>query len=298
MRKKRLSSLKKCLIAVVLSIVLLFPAVFLTLALLRPARTSFKADLFRGVQYERIALANPRPVLIHIVKVKVADPSISFFVTQPSIFGDDVEIPASTTSKFLESSKVKIAINANFFRPFFSKGPFNFYPHQGDLVNVTGLAISKSKQYSQASDGWRTFCVGMDKSLSFGDYTCPKETIYAVAGSGMLLKSGRINVKLDKRGITRDPQTAIGISKDGDFLYLVVVDGRQIFYSEGMTPFELAEFLLERDVASALLLDGGGSSTLVAEIDGKPTVLNSPIHTHIPLRQRAVANHFGVFVNP
>jgi hypothetical protein len=44
-------------------------------------------------------------------------------------------------------------------------------------------------------------------------------------------------------------------------------------------------------------MDGGGSSTLVIENErGKSEVLNSPIDSHIPGRERPVANHLGVYV--
>jgi hypothetical protein len=32
--------------------------------------------------------------------------------------------------------------------------------------------------------------------------------------------------------------------------------------------------------------------------DGKAKVLNSPIHTRVPMRQRPVANHLGVYALP
>ena len=46
-----------------------------------------------------------------------------------------------------------------------------------------------------------------------------------------------------------------------------------------------------------LNLDGGGSSTLVAEDEKKnPVLLNSPIHGRLPPgKERPVANHLGIF---
>jgi hypothetical protein len=32
--------------------------------------------------------------------------------------------------------------------------------------------------------------------------------------------------------------------------------------------------------------------------DGQPVILNSPVDHYIPGRERAVANHFGVYVTP
>ena len=76
---------------------------------------------------------------------------------------------------------------------------------------------------------------------------------------------------------------------------VVLVDGRQHGYSEGVTLPELSALLVELGVHDAIELDGGGSATLVAaDEDGEPRVLNSPIHSRIPGRERPVANHLGV----
>jgi hypothetical protein len=59
----------------------------------------------------------------------------------------------------------------------------------------------------------------------------------------------------------RAPRTAIGWLADGRQL-LVTVDGRQSGYSIGMTPRELADFMLSLGAVSAANLDGGGSTAM------------------------------------
>ena len=110
----------------------------------------------------------------------------------------------------------------------------------------------------------------------------------------MLVSKGEVVSGLDNN--TLEPRTAIGINQNGRYVYMVVVDGRQPFYSDGATFQELAELLLEYGAYFAMSLDGGGSSTLVIEKNGKPDILNSPIDSYIPGRERPVANHFGVYV--
>jgi exopolysaccharide biosynthesis protein len=48
----------------------------------------------------------------------------------------------------------------------------------------------------------------------------------------------------------------------------------------------------------AINLDGGGSSTMVLKLGVTPQVVNSPIHTSIPGRERPVANHLGLRLLP
>lgn len=68
-----------------------------------------------------------------------------------------------------------------------------------------------------------------------------------------------------------DPRTAIGIKKDGTFIF-VVIDGRQKGWSQGAAYEELQEIFLDLGAWQAVNLDGGGSSTMV--FAGK--VLNRP----------------------
>jgi exopolysaccharide biosynthesis protein len=96
---------------------------------------------------------------------------------------------------------------------------------------------------------------------------------------------------------TPSPRTALGVTKNGKGLILMVVDGRQPGYSDGVTFPELAQLMISHDSHTAINMDGGGSSTLVIEgRDGNPVVLNSPIDQNVPGAERAVANHLGIFI--
>jgi exopolysaccharide biosynthesis protein len=88
-------------------------------------------------------------------------------------------------------------------------------------------------------------------------------------------------------------RTAVAVDRTGETLWLAIVDGKQPLYSEGATLAELAQIFEQLGVDTALNLDGGGSATLVAKTTAKPILLNAPIHTKIPMRERPVANHLG-----
>ncbi|SDD74336.1 phosphodiester glycosidase family protein [Glycomyces harbinensis] len=96
----------------------------------------------------------------------------------------------------------------------------------------------------------------------------------AVSGRQILVEDGGIVTHTDQ---TRHPRTAVGLSEDGTTLYAVTVDGRQAA-SGGYTLDELAEQLLAMGAHSALNLDGGGSSTLLARSPGTDDLIavNSP----------------------
>ncbi len=71
--------------------------------------------------------------------------------------------------------------------------------------------------------------------------------------------------------VGRHPRTAAGISRNGNTLYLMTVDGRRES-DGGMSLVELAHVMIQLGAYEAMNFDGGGSTTMVVE--GK--VVNRP----------------------
>ncbi len=112
------------------------------------------------------------------------------------------------------------------------------------------------------------------------------DALHIVGAGPTLVKNGSVYLtsKLEEFAsdiaVGRAPRTAVGLTKEGHVL-LVVVDGRQS-HSIGMTLLELALFMQEQGAVHAMNLDGGGSSEMV--IKGK--VMNKPSDG----RERKVGN--------
>ena len=99
----------------------------------------------------------------------------------------------------------------------------------------------------------------------------------AVGGRPILVRDGAIAAGVDTAGgptfgPVRHPRTAVGIAGRGRRLLLVVVDGRQKPYSDGMTLGELARLMQSLGAANALNLDGGGSTALAVRDPHGPGV--------------------------
>jgi uncharacterized lipoprotein YddW (UPF0748 family) len=94
----------------------------------------------------------------------------------------------------------------------------------------------------------------------------------------------------------RNPRTAAGVSEDGQTLVLMVIDGRQPGWSEGVTLPQLADLMIEFDAHNAVNLDGGGSSSFVYDDNFNDDQLT---HENRPSdgAHRPVANHLGVRIN-
>ena len=118
--------------------------------------------------------------------------------------------------------------------------------------------------------------------LTTEEYTLFKDQVReAVCGrSTLLLKNGE---QLDQSSntmpaATMEPRTAIGVSQDGKEVYLMVVDGRNFYYSNGADLLDLMNLMSACGASDALNLDGGGSSTFIAKDieSGELKLLNWP----------------------
>ena len=262
----------------------------------RPAPIPTKQELYEGVIYRRVVQFIPRPMIAHIIKIDMKANGMELFITPPDSEGE-APLNARTTSQFLDEFNVQIAINGDGFSPWWSHSPADYYPHVGDPVAPLGLSASNGEVYStgvQTPIGIKpTLYVSRRNVLSFNN---PPNNIHsAISGDRMIVIKGEIAPGLSDREM--EPRTAIGINRNGRYLYLIVVDGRQPFYSSGATFVKLAQILIDQGAYVAMSLDGGGSSTLVIEGEaGQPIILNSPIDNYIPGRERPVGNHLGIYV--
>lgn len=264
----------------------------------RPAPVPMKRELYDGVIYRRVVRVLPRPMVAHIVQIDTKVKGFSFLVTPPDSQNDQ-PLKARTTSQFLEEFGVQIAINGDGFSPWWSNSPADYYPHVGDPITPLGFSASNGDVYW---DGQNAEDIGIEPTLYISRRNVlafnnrPDNVYSAISGDRMILLKGEIAGDLDEEEL--DPRTAIGVNRNGRYLYLIVVDGRQPFYSQGATFEELAELLREYGAFTAMSLDGGGSSTLVIEgQNGSPEIMNSPIDNYIPGRERPVGNHLGIYVN-
>lgn len=111
----------------------------------------------------------------------------------------------------------------------------------------------------------------------------------AISGGTILVKDGKI-ADFTHVIYGANPRTAIGISKDGSSIFLITVDGRQAS-SIGVTQEELAAIMVEKGIYTAMNLDGGGSTTMVARElgDEEPTLENSPSEGSLRMVPNAIA---------
>ncbi|HEY3324186.1 MAG TPA: phosphodiester glycosidase family protein [Planctomycetota bacterium] len=172
---------------------------------------------------------------------------------------------------------VLAAVNANAFDvvpppPGEKKARSGYYA--GAPATMRGWGKDETREASPVQDGFANFWTDAAGLGHIGVPAAGTQARMAVAGFRALLRDGK-SVSEETKPL--HPRTAVGLSADGKTMWMVVVDGRQPGYSEGMALGELAGLMLELGCANALNLDGGGSAImLVAKTGEKPEVVSRP----------------------
>jgi hypothetical protein len=228
---------------------------------------------------------------IRLLERTVASPSNRVFALLADLRRPDIRITATrrehrgrTVSSFAASYACAAAVNGDFF---------------GSDFATTGLAMGGGAHWPGSSDGptWSFVAAGVDNrvEISLPEVVGSIEPwmTEVVGGYPLLVDEGvaRSFGSCDTSFCRRNPRTAVGHSRDGDTLFLVVVDGRSTT-SVGMSLPETAALLVDLGAWRALNLDGGGSSALFLDSRG---IVNRPSDG----AERRVANHLGItFVHP
>ncbi len=249
----------------------------------------------------------------YIVQIDTTAPGISFTTTPLAPGGAPVAASAAlasgitsngsnlyetigqTTAQFLQSSGTQVAINADFF------GPCGCYttPTPDSQKYMEGLAVSNGTLVAPNNASYADLLITAANQTSIvpGSSTNPTGVYNAVSGSNIVVSDGR-NVYTSTAGDSLNPRSVAGVSQDGQYLYLVAIDGRQPGYSDGVFEAEEADLLVDLGAYTAINLDGGGSTALVAEgADGNPEILNLPSNDAAH-DERYDANSLGVYADP
>lgn len=260
----------------------------------RPLPIEMREEYYPCVVYYRKVHWAPNLMIAHILTVDLTCKQVEMFATPPDRPRGDAQLDARKTSEFVNQYELTFAVNGDAFHPWHSDFPFDFYPHALDDVQPYGISASQGEMYG-GDLGIPLYFSDKDEA----SFERPIRKVYnAISGTNWLIHYGILNPDLNDR--TLAPRTAVGLDSGGTKLIIVVVDGRQPFYSNGATIQETAELMQLYGGENAILMDGGGSSTLVIRDPktGKAKVMNSPIDLGVPGRERYIANHLGGWIRP
>jgi hypothetical protein len=213
----------------------------------------------------------------YVVQVNLDAPGISFTSTGLAPGGSPagtVETTSQTTSQFLQATATQVAINTV---------PFNTCcsTTTAQPETLDGLAVSNGTLVAPDQLGTADLLLTANNQASMvaGGSANLNGVYNAAGGFAFVLQNGTnvVNASTATASTTPDPRTAVGLSQNDQYMYLVAVDGRQTGYSEGVTLSELSNLMHDIGSYNAIEMDGGGSTAVAIEgANGSADVLNSP----------------------
>jgi len=230
-----------------------------------------------GLEYRQEVQTEPRPNRIHILRIDLTrHKAWPVVVVADDPDGAGPAEAALTNPLQLAGDRAVLAfVNAN---PWDSlpdaNGTRNRRWFEGQPVVIRGLAVSNSDVASQPESGSASVWVNADGRVSLSEPPAGAAIHQGMCGFQQIVRAGVIVVD---PGGPRHPRTAMGVDTAGSVLWLVVVDGRQPGFSEGMTLHELAVVMKSAGCVQATNMDGGGSSILgLRTSTGRLRIVNSP----------------------
>jgi len=272
--------------------------------------------LFKGVDY---AVGTNTPggggfaqlQVVYLMRVDLTDPDIRLLASprRTNWVANSTETYGYTMTNFVKNYGLQVAINANQF------SPSSYFQAEGIACNVNGMVFSQGKMVSPAvTSGLNdaaTMCFTSNNVPTYYPTNIPAASTNgaytAVSGYYNVLYNG-VNVGSNYIGNPDvahqlQPRTAMGLSQNRRYLFLLAIDGRQgsLDYSEGAYDWQTAEWLKLAGAWDGASLDGGGSTCMVMmDTTGIPVPLNhdSSSLTAPGFRERTVGAHFGVYAAP
>lgn len=152
-------------------------------------------------------------------------------------------------------------INADFFT---STGPQGIFWHNGECQkNSFNATPVRPRSFFYLTKDKKAYTAS---SSVYDNIVSSTEIQEACGGGPVLVSNGQKIAIPDPNDLSTEPRTAIGVSRDGKTVYMMVVDGRSATYSNGMDFTDMSDFLTAIGSFSAINLDGGGSSTFFVRV--------------------------------
>ena len=239
---------------------------------------------------------------------KIASPRLEFYALKIDLFAPNIGIVVKADSL---SMKVSSFVRDNNLIAGINTVPFDIIPAaEGQPIQNLGVVISDGVMLSPPNRHFDALVFYIDENSAFGEVQNVKAAVISQASINRSRESTEnikdavggfhqilINGKPARRTLSSDsrhPRSAAGVSQDGRYLYLLVIDGRRAA-SAGGTEEETAVILKALGSHNGINFDGGGSSTLAMRFpNGIVKAVNTPVHGMIPGQERAVAGCLGI----
>lgn len=212
---------------------------------------------------------------IYVADVKINDSSLLKTAFAKSSYGKNI---TEKTSTIANSVNAILAINGDYFgvqeRGYVLKNGVIY--RDTPVNNKEDLVIYKDGSFEIIKENE----ISLEELLSKGAYN-------VLSFGPALVEDSNISVSKNQevgKAMASNPRTAIGIISDNHYVF-VVSDGRTS-ESEGLSLYELADFMKKIGCTTAYNLDGGGSSTMY--FNGK--IINNPTTNGKRINERSISD--------
>lgn len=264
-------------------ILLLLSALFISCSTIQQARVSSRTTIARGVDvieanYTVTKEGESLPTKLFIMDVRLSD-RVTVLATAAEDDNASIKATKEEQTAIAPISKQLEAMQAN-RQNINVLGGVNADFYLIKRSNMVKGAMYRGSECLKGDidEGENLFLVLKDGSahcMTAEEYLALDKSLIAEAVSGrqMLLNDGV--AQSDDTHL--EPRTAVGVTKSGKRLFILVGDGRRKEYSNGLSYADMAHIFKSLGAYDALNLDGGGSSSFCLSVgDGKFAPINRP----------------------
>lgn len=264
-------------------ILLLLSALFISCSTIQQARVSSRTTIARGVDvieanYTVTKDGESLPTKLFIMDVRLSD-KVTVLATAAEDNNASIKATKEEQTAIAPISKQLEAMQAN-RQNINVLGGVNADFYLIKRSNMIKGAMYRGSECLKGDidEGENLFLVLKDGSahcMTAEEYLALDKNLIAEAVSGrqMLLNDGV--AQSDDTHL--EPRTAVGVTKSGKRLFILVGDGRRKEYSNGLSYADMAQIFKSLGAYDALNLDGGGSSSFCLSVgDGKFAPINRP----------------------
>lgn len=253
-------------------IILLFASLFLSCSASKRAVVPL-TKLTKGVEVATMdytvtnSKGSTMPTKIYLLDVRLSN-SITLVATTADDKDSSISVseeqmtakaPLSAHLEAMQANrpniKVLAGVNADFFHIRTNQMPCG-------VIYRNGRCIKGS--YDDQTTVFALLADGTARCMSAAEYELLDKSLIreAVSGRQMLLDNG----VQQSRSTRLEPRTAVGVTRDGKRLFILVADGRRKEYSNGLSYADMAQIFKRLGAYDAINLDGGGSSSFSIEV--------------------------------
>lgn len=264
-------------------ILLLLSALFISCSTIQQARVSSRTTIARGVDvieanYTVTKEGESLPTKLFIMDVQLSD-KVTVLATAAEDDNASIKATKEEQTAIAPISKQLEAMQAN-RQNINVLGGVNADFYLIKRSNMVKGAMYRGSECLKGDidEGENLFLVLKDGSahcMTAEEYLALDKSLIAEAVSGrqMLLNDG----VAQSNDTHLEPRTAVGVTKSGKRLFILVGDGRRKEYSNGLSYVDMAQIFKSLGAYDALNLDGGGSSSFCLSVgDGKFAPINRP----------------------